>query len=204
MPLNSIPYEVLGAPAEAYVAATGAAFPDIDGTPNPAVWTRLGTDGALNITTDGISANHPQSISDFRSLGAAGVRKRFLTEEDGRYMLTVADLTMEQYAQAIGNTVTDVPSGAGAAGSRWVGLSRPATIPTVALLIRVLESPYVEDGYMQYEIPYAQQVGQANPIFRRDQPALLQFEFGALIDPNAATEAERLGRVRAQDTEATS
>lgn len=200
MPLNSYPYEVLGAPAEVYIAPVGTAFPDIDATP-AGTWVRLGTDGALNYDAGaGVSANHPQSISSWRSLGAAGVRKRFLTEEDGTYAVTVADLTLEEYAHAIENAVTTVGAGGGSAGSKWLGLSRPATIPTIALLIRVLESPEIEDGFMQYEIPRAQQMGQPNPIFRRDQPALLAMEWGALIDPDAATEAERLGRVRVQTT----
>ncbi len=198
-PVNSAPYEILGMPADVYVAAIGSTFPDIDATPNPATWTLLGVDGNLNYTPDGVRAGSPQNFNVWRSLGSAAPRKVFRTEEDGRYGVTVADMTLEQFEQVLGNTLTTVASGGGTAAHKWVGLSRGLNIATIALLIRVPGgSPYMANGNLQYEIPRAQQTGSPEVIFRRDQPALLAMEWMALVDPDAATEAEQLGRIVAQ------
>lgn len=202
--MNSQPYEIIGAPAEIYIAAVGTAFPDIDATPNPADWTKLGTDGALNYTPDGVKTSSPQAFNIFRSLGSAAPRKVFRTEEDGKYGVSVADMTMETFAQVMGSTVATVPAGSGSAGSKWVGLSRGLDIPTVALLIRVLQSPYIEEGNLQYEIPRAQYTGSPETTWKRSDPAVLDMEWMALVDPAAATPAEQLGRIRAQTTESAS
>lgn len=198
-PTNSIPYEIVGMPADIYIAAANATFPDIDATPNPATWTKLGTNGSLNYTPDGVKAGHPQSFNIFRSLGSAAPRKVFRTEEDGKYGVTVADMTLEQFEEVLGNAVTAVTSVAGTADLKKIGLSRGLNIATVALLIRIAGgSPYMANGNLQYEIPYAQYTGSPEVAWRRDNPALLEMEWMALVDPNAASDDEQLGRLVAQ------
>jgi len=196
---NSIPYEIVGVPAEIYLAAVASTFPDIDATPNPATWTLLGTDGSLNYTPDGVIAGHPQSFNIFRSLGDAAPRKVFRTEEDGKYGVTVADMTLEVFKEIVGNIVNTVASGGGTAAHKWVGLSRGLTIATVALLIRVPDgSPYIAEGNLQYEIPRAQYTGSPESTWRRDNPTLLTMEWMALVDPDALSPERRLGRIVAQ------
>lgn len=199
MPTNSLPYEVLGMPGEVYIADVGTAFPDIDAAPGVG-WTLLGTAGNLNYTQDGIKVSNSQSTSVFRALGDAGPRKVFRTEEDLKIALEIADMTLEQYKQALnGNSITASTGVAGTADYKKIGLSRGLTIDTSALLIRIPGgSPYIADGNSQFEIPQAQQIGSAEPVFRRDGPALLAFEWMALVDPNAASDDERFGRFVAQ------
>lgn len=202
---NSVPYEIVGLPADIYIAAVGAAFPDIDATPNPAAWTKLGTDGSLNYTPDGVKAGQPQSFNIWRSLGSAAPRKVFRTEEDGKYGVDVADMTLETFAQVMGNTVTPSTSVPGTADYKKIGLSRGLTIATVALLIRVTGgSPYMEDGNLQYEIPRAQYTGSPEVTWRRSDPAILAMEWMALVDPDAASADEQLGRIVAQTGETAS
>lgn len=202
---NSVPYEIVGVPAEIHIAAVGSTFPDIDATPNPATWTLLGTDGSLNYTPDGVMAGHPQSFNIFRSLGDAAPRKVFRTEEDGKYGVTVADMTMEVFKEIVGNIVNTVGAGGGTAAHKWVGLSRGLTIATVALLIRVPDgSPYIAEGNLQYEIPRAQYTGSPEATWRRDNPTLLTMEWMALVDPDAAHPSRRLGRIVAQTAESAS
>lgn len=199
-PTNSAPYEIVGMPADIYLAAVGATFPDIDATPNPATWTKLGTNGSLNYTPDGVKAGQPQSFNVWRSAGSAAPRKVFRTEEDGKYGVSVADMTLEVLTEAIGRlaptAVTSVP---GTADHKKIGLSRGLNIPTVALLIRIEGgSPEMADGNTQYEIPYAQYTGSPEIVWRRDQPATIDMEWMALVDPNAASDDEQLGRIIVQ------
>lgn len=199
-PTNSQPYEIVGMPADIYIAAVGATFPDIDATPNPTDWTKLGTNGSLNYTPDGVKAGQPQSFNIWRSLGSAAPRKVFRTEEDGKYGVSVADMTLEQLTQAIGGlTPTAVVAGGGTAAYKKIGLSRGLNIATVALFIRVPGgSPYIADGNLQYEIPYAQYTGSPEVTWKRDNPAIIDMEWMALVDPNAASDDEQLGRIVAQ------
>lgn len=199
-PTNSVPYEIVGMPADVYIGAVGVAFPDIDATPNPANWTKLGTNGSLNYTPDGVKAGQPQSFNVWRSLGSAAPRKVFRTEEDGKYGVSVADMTLETLTEAIGSvTPTLVAAGGGTAAHKKIGLSRGLNIPTVALFIRVQGgSPYMADGNLQYEIPRAQYTGSPEVVWRRDNPGVIDMEWMALVDPNAASDEEQLGRIVAQ------
>lgn len=204
--MNSVPYEVIAAPFTLYVAPTGTAFPDVDETP-VGDWVKVGTSGALNYDRgEGVTIEHRQSTSPWRSSGDTGVRKNFRTEEDLIVRLKLVDITLEQYALALNhNSVTDTAAGAGTPGSRKIGLSRGSDIVTKALLIRGEVSPYGESFNCQYEIPLAQQIGSPTvSLSRPGEPAGLNLEFMALVDTTAANEEERFGRLVAQDDDATS
>ena len=204
--MNSVPYEVIAAPFTLYVAPTGTAFPDVDETPT-GDWVKVGTSGPLNYDRgEGVTVEHRQSTSPWRSSGDTGVRKNFRTEEDLIVRLKLVDITLEQYALALNhNSVTDTPAGVGTPGQRKVGLSRGSDIVTKALLIRGEVSPYGESFNSQYEIPLAQQIGSPTvSLSRPGEPAGLNLEFMALVDTTAASEEERFGRLVAQDADATS
>lgn len=204
--MNSVPYEVIAAPFTLYVAPTGTAFPDVDSTPG-AEWTKVGTSGPLNYDrAEGVTVEHRQSTSPWRSSGDTGVRKNFRVEEDQIVRLKLVDITLEQYALAMNhNTVTTVPAGAGTPGYRKIGLSRGSNIVTKALLVRGNVSPYGEDWNSQYEIPLAQQIGSPSvALSKPGEPAGLNLEFMTLVDTTAASEDERFGRLIAQDDDAVS
>lgn len=200
--LNTHPYEIIGAPFKVWTAPVGTAFPSLDDDDPNSPWALVGTNGDLNYEDDGVTVQHPQGINKYRALGDSGSRKVFRTQEDLVIRLQLADLTLEQYAHALnGNSVTETPPDTGEVGYKTIGMSRGLTIATMALLIRG-PSPYVADGYLQFEVPFACQTGSPEVVMRRDRPAALQLEWSALVDPDAASEATRFGRIRATNAAA--
>lgn len=197
------PHEIVGAPLTLYVADVGASFPALLTTPGGS-WTKIGTNGDLNYMDDGVEFEHPLATKSFRPLGDPGPIKEFIDSEDLIVRVTVVDLKLETYSQALNqNTVTTVAAGVGTAGYKWMGLSRGIILNEFALLIRGLRaSPYGDDFVAQYQIPRVVQVGQPKPVYRRADPVGLQFEFKALVDPAASTPAERFGRLVQQHEEA--
>jgi hypothetical protein len=197
---NSAPFEIIAAPFELWVAAVGVSFPDVDEVPDSSDWTLVGTSGDLNYTQDGVTVDHAQTLSAFKPLGSTGKRKVTRVEEEQKISLTLADLSLEQYALALnGNTITTTPASAGVPGTKKIGLMRGTNVRQYALLVRG-PSPYMEDGVAQYEVPVVVQSGQPKPVFRKgaDQPADLALEFDTLEDPDASTPDERFGRFVAQ------
>lgn len=190
---NTFPYEVIGSPFSLYVAPAGTARPAIDVTPPGGGWTLVGSNGNKSYAEEGVRVNIPQSMNYFRGLGSAAPLKAFRSEEDVIVQVTLADLTLEQIAQALNsNTVTETGI------TRKVGLSRGLTVATVALLVRG-PSPYMDDGFCQFWVPYAANVTSAELAFRRDNATTYPLEWHALVDPSAATDDEQLGVLEGQD-----
>lgn len=196
------PFEIVAQPFTLWVAAVGSVFPTIDEEPGVS-WTKIGTSGDLNYTEDGVKVSHKQKVEPFRALGSTGPIKAFRTEEDLMISLTVADLTLEQYAQALNNnSITTTGVGVGTAGRKKIGLSRGLDVSQRALLIRGSRaSAYMDDAVAQYEVPVAIQVGEPEVVFVKGTPAGLALEFQALEDPSAASDDERFGRLVMQNTE---
>ena len=69
----------------------------------------------------------------------------------------------------------------------------------VALLLRGTYSPYGDGWNSQFEIPVVFQSGVPSPVFVKGVAAGLAFEYTALEDPNAATSADRFGKIVVQD-----
>lgn len=191
----SQPFEIVAQPFTLWVALVGSVFPTVDEVPGGS-WTKIGTSGDLNYTEDGVTVTHSQTVETFRALGSTGPRKAFRTEEELMIALTVADITLEQYAQALNNnTVTTVPAATGDSGYKKIGLTRGLDVARRALLIRGAKaSAYMEDAVAQYEIPIAVQVGEPEVVYVKGAPAGLALEFQALEDSGAAA-AERFGRL---------
>ncbi len=200
--INTVPYEIIAAPFTLWVAPVGEAFPTLDVAP-AGNWSKVGTSGDLNYDKSGVTVAHAQSFNKFRGLGDTGVRKVFRSEEDLTVKLKLFDLTLEQYRHALNmNPVTDTAPGSGTAGYRKLGLSRGTQVVQRALLIRGGISPYGAEFLMQYEIPIAFQTGSPEVVFKNDEPAGIDLEWTAVIDPNAANEYERYGRLIVQDAPA--
>jgi hypothetical protein len=196
---NAVPYEVIAAPYSLYVAPVGSAFPAIDAAPS-SPWTLVGTSGSLNYMDDGVTIAIPQEIEKWRSLGDTGPRKVFRVSEDLMIRVVLADLSLEQYRHALNmNAVTTVAAGAGTAGYKKLGLSRGSDVAQRALLVKG-PSPYMADGFMQYECPLAFQTGSPEVVKRKNTPAGLALEWTAIIDPNALSPDERFGRIVAMTT----
>lgn len=194
---NTPPFEIIAAPFKVYVAPVSTACPAIDATIT-APWTLVGSSGDLNYTDEGVTVAHAQSIEKFRALGDSGSRKVFRTEEDLMIRLQLADLTLEQYQYALnGNSITTVPAGSSTPGTKKVGMSRGFTVATMALLV-VGPSPYDDEGNLYFWVPRAAQTGNPEVVMRKNTPAVLALEWTALVNPDAATPAERFGFILAQ------
>lgn len=203
---NSAPYEIIAAPFVAYHAPVGTAFPAIEEEPGVA-WTLIGTNGDRNISEDGVTVKHSETVEEVRTLGSMGPVKAFRTEEGLNLSFTLLDLSLENYAVALNhNAVTTVAPGVHG-GYKKVGLSRGRNLPERALLIRGAVSPYGNgdvDWNMQYEVERAVQIGEPEVVYTKGgDPAGLALEWLCLEDPDAASEDERFGRLLAQNADPT-
>lgn len=197
---NSVPYEIIaGAPIAVYLAPADTAKVALDTVPSGA-WSKLGLSGDLNYDSGGgVTIEHPQTVNPWRALGETGVRKRFRQEEDLVVNVKVVDLRLETYAAAINfNEVRTIAEAGGVPEHKRLGLSRGLSVASKAMIIRLLVSPYGDDWIGQYYFPRVQEIGAPSVAFMKGDPAGLELQFGANVDPNAAREDERHGLLEFQ------
>lgn len=195
--------EIIAAPYTIWIAPVGTAFPSVDADPGED-WALLGVNGARNMSEGGLSVVHQQNwASPAPPAGQTAPTTTMLESEDLRLRVELLDLTLEQYAFALGsNAITAVPRAPGVPGTRTLGLSiGPRNAAEFALLARG-PSPYIDGLAAQYELPRCAEGGSPEVVFRKGVPAGLDLEFRALPDPAAACEATRFGRLVAQDSTA--
>lgn len=191
------PYEIIGSPFTLYLAPIGTAFPLINAAPAVA-WNKIGTNGTRNQSEEGVKVSHAQTLTYARPAGATGPVKAFLDSEDFKVMMTMWDMTLEQYALALnGNTVTTTAAGVGTAGFKKLGLSRKILIKEYALLVRG-PSAYDELMNAQFEVPRVVHSASPEVQFRKGVPAGIAMEFTALEDLAAVDEELRFGRLNMQ------
>ncbi len=193
------PFEIIAAPIKVYQAALGEAFPAVEAAV-AGNWSLIGTTGDRNITEDGVTILHEDETERFYSIGGTGPQKVFRIREGLMVQFTLADISLEHYRLVLNaNSVTDVAAGGGAAGFRRVDMYRGVGVTQHALLLRGTFSAYGDNWNTQFQIPACFQTGSPEPVFMKGLPAALAFEFTAIEDPNAATDAERFGRIIVQD-----
>ena len=186
------PFEIIAAPVTLWWAPVGEPFPAIDAAPAGS-WVKVGTAGDRNYTTEGVTVQHTDNVEFWRALGSTGPIKAFRTSEDLMIRITLADLTLEQYALALNhNPITEVGN------ERKTGLSRGFIVEQRALLLRG-PSPYDDQLNLQYEIPTAVQTGSPEVVFQNGTPAALALQWTALEDPDAVSTDELFGRLVADD-----
>lgn len=181
--------EILAGPWDVYIAPKGTARPDIDDPPS-VTWLLLGTQGAKNITEDGIHLFLEDEGEEWRGLGSTAPQKRFVTAENSRLELELADVSVEAMSHFLGGEadgspagITTTAAGAGVAGSKRVNLLRGFDRNEVALLARKADSPYGTAFNAQYWIPRAVQAGSAEVVSVKGEPQVLAFSFIFLEDP---------------------
>lgn len=195
--MASEPYEIIVSPFEVYLAPTGEAFPDVDEAP-AGNWQLFGTNGNQDYNESGITITHEQTVVQHRFLGSTGPRKATRTSEGLMLAFTLHDFSPEFYAKVLNdNTVTTTNAGSGTPGTKKFNLYQNRDLTLHALLARG-DSPEGAGWSMQYEVPVVFRDGSPAPVFSKGEPAGLAFQFTALEDPNAATVAERFGRVTVQ------
>ena len=192
--------EIVISGAGIYLAPISETYPEIQATPG-GNWALLGSGGDVNLGEDGITVSHEQTLNQKRTLGSTGPVKVSRSEENLMIAGVLEDLSLEEYAKILNDvTVTDVAADADTGGYRHIPMRQGHDVSTFALLIRGTNaSPYGESYNLQYEVPVVYQSANPAPVFQKEDSANLEFEFTALEDENAATDAERFGRVVAQD-----
>lgn len=192
---NDAPFEIIAAPAKVWVAPVGTAFPAIDVVPG-VDWTLLGKAGDKNISEDGVTISHPQSVEIFRALGSMGPRKIVRTEEDLMVSFTLLDLTLEMYRRLLnGNPITQVAAAAGVAGSKKLSMMRGRIVNRFALLAEG-PSPYGENWNLRFKVPIMVDIGEPEIVFQKGEPAGLLFDLQAIEH-----ETDGFGEIEAQDAE---
>ena len=195
------PYEMIMSPFEVWIAPVGETFPDVDDTPS-GNWEKLGTNGKKNISEDGVTVTHGQTINEHRNVGSTGPVKVARVQEDFTIEFVLEDLSIDQYAKVLNDvTVTTVSAGTGIPGTKEITLRQGQDVSTFALLVRGA-SPYGDSWTMQYEVPVVYQADNPAPVFKKGKVAGLKLTFKTLEDPNASTDAERFGKLIAQNADA--
>lgn len=194
------PEEIITSPFTIWIAPVGTAFPALTEEPGED-WTRIGSNGTRSYSEGGVTTQHSQQREIAKPAGSTAPTYSFSSGEEFRIRLELLDLTLEQYALALGQNAVSATSGVGELpGYRTLGLNlRPRADTVLALLARG-PSPYDEDLIAQFEVPRCQEAGSGPKlIFRKGKPAGVAVDFLALEDPNAASIDELFGRLHAQD-----
>ena len=190
---NVAPYEILTGVGELYLAPVGKTMPEVDAAPG-ASWISLGD------TQDGVTVTADQDIEEIRVDQETGPVKATRTEESLVLETKLAAMTLENLAYVLGNTVTDTPAASGVIGTREVGMYRGQSVSTYAFLFRGTSA--YGDYPAQYQVPMGYFGGAMEAEYTKDGNAAIPCEFHALVDPNAATAAERFGVLVMQDAAA--
>ena len=189
------PIELIVGPLTLWTAPVGEAFTVIDVAP-AGNWVKVGSSGDEDYTDDGVVVLAPQTVEFFRGAGNTGPRKAYITEEDLIVRVTVANMTLEEVNLAF-NSVA-ITTAAGPPAIKDITLNRGSVEPAqMALQVRG-KSPYADAKNMQFEIPVAIHMGSPEFPFTKSAVTAFQLEFMALVDPSAATAAEKFGRLLAQ------
>ena len=195
------PYEIIVSPFQIYLAPVGEAFSLLDDVP-AGNWRLLGTSGKKNYAEDGVTVTHEQTINQIRTLGTTGPIKVARPEENMTIELILMDCSLEHYATLLNDVaVGDIAAGVGTPGYREMTLRQGPDVTTFALICKGV-SPYADGWYMQYQVPIVYQGSNPAPVYSKGAAAGLACNFMALEDPNAGTDAERFGKLVAQDAEA--
>ena len=163
------PLEIMVGPAEVWVAPPGTEFPKIDAAPT-GNWSLIGTLGSQNYGENGVIIRFSRTTNSIRVAGATTPRKHIITETGFQVEFTVIDATPEQLALGFGldpDDIDEVAAGVGTAGEQSFGLPDDPVPFARAVLVRVPQSPLMEGGNTQIEIPMANQVGNAEGSFAK-------------------------------------
>ena len=180
------PFEIMTGVGRLYIAEVGTAFPDLDDAP-------LGTWRDLGYTQDGVTVTMEQEIEQFFVDQENGPVKEGRTEERILVATALAEATLENLADILGQTVTTTAPGVGTIGTKEVLLRRGATIKTFALMFRG-ESAY-GNFPAQYEIPRGYFTGNLEMEDTKDGNRQYNIEFAATVNKNGATDIEKYGRL---------
>ena len=188
---NSVPYEILTGVGNLYLAPLGTAFPAVNAVPG-AAWRDLG------YTQEGVSIKKSQKIEKINVDQETGAVKASRMEESQTIETNLAEATLENLADYVGNTVTDTPAASGTIGIREVGLYSGGYVKTYSALFRGMSA--YGNYPAQYQVPVCYIDGDAELKFQKGgKNPVIKIALEALVDPNATSESEKFGKIVMQD-----
>lgn len=191
---NSKPYAILTGVGDLFIAPVGTAFPVVDAVPGVA-WRALG------YTQEGVTVKKSSKIEKVLVDQDTGPVKASRSEEGLTVETQLAEATLENLADYLGNTVTDTPAAAGVAGTRSVGLYSGAFVKTFALLFRGIST--YGNLPSQYQVPVCYFDGDTEMKHQKGgKNATIKAAFEALVNPDAVTDTEKFGNLIHQDAAA--
>lgn len=174
----SAPYEVIVGALTLWLAPVGTAFPATNAAPSGS-WIKVGTNGTDNYDEKGVTVKHGQTIGTWTPAGSTAARKAFRTQETLEIDMTLVDLSMAQYAQAL--NLASVSTQTGPPATQTFSLLQGTNVQLFALLARGASS--VNDTLpAQYQVPIVYQNASPAPAFAKGAPAGLDLSFMALKD----------------------
>lgn len=185
-------YSIMTGVGTLYIADALTAPPSLGSSPSGS-WRALGD------TQDGVEVDASQKVELTRTDQRTGPVKAVRAEETLKVKTKLAENTLENFADALGNNITDTPPGAGTIGTRKVFLYRGATVAEYALLFEGY-SPYLS-GPAYYYVPRAYiDLDAVKHDKAKNAPVPVTFE--ALENLSASSAEERFGYLIAKDAAA--
>lgn len=172
-----------------YIADALTAPPTLGSSPSGS-WRALGD------TQDGVDVDPSQKVELTRTDQRTGPVKAVRSEESLKVKTKLVEATLENLADAMGNSVTDTAPGVGTIGTRKVNLYRGASVTEYAFLFEGY-SPYL-NGPAYYYIPRGYfDLDAIKHDKAKNAPLAVTFE--ALENLSASTAEERFGYLIAKD-----
>ena len=185
------PFQIIAGPADVYIAPLATAFPDVDDDP-PAPWASLGE------TEGGVKVTHNQSVEMLYTDQNTGPRKAIRSQEGLSIEFALSELTLETYAEALNDATVTSGIVIGTGTARSMTMYQHVDVAEFAFLVRG-PSPYM-DAFLQYQVPVVIQMGEPTLSFVKNDKAVFEVKYMALVDPDAVDVEDRFGALVAQDT----
>lgn len=183
------PFEILVGPAEVYLAPVGEAFTAVDTAP-AGNWVDLGrTDGETQVSFD-------QDINPIFADQVTGALKAVRTREAVMVTLNFIDLTLETFGRVLNDAT--VTSDAGPPATKTITLYQDVDVNQHAMLLRFDSAYNANNGQM--ELPVVIQSEAPEVSFTREDKSILTSRWMTLEDQNAASDAEKFGRIVMDNT----
>jgi len=188
-------YELLSGAGTLYIAPIGEAFPDVDAVP-------AGNWEALGATKDGVTVTYDEDIAEITVDQETGVVKAIRTSESLKIEANLAQGTLENLGYVLGQTPSTTAPGAAQIGTVEIPSYKGAVVQEYAFLFRA-DSPYGAAYPAQYELPRGYFGGTVGLEYKKDDTVVVPCAFMALVDLTAATDADKFGKLIAQNAAAT-
>jgi hypothetical protein len=177
------PQELVSGFLTLWMAPIGTAVPLLDTAP-PGPWVLVGTNGANDYDSTGLTVTHNQTLATFTPVGTTAPVAVWRTDEQLEVSVTLADTSAPSYAQSLNNAaVTTVNATTGLPGESDITLLQGVNVGIFALLCRGV-SALNQTMNAQYAIPAVYQSSNPAPVYKKGAPAELALTYATILDPN--------------------